>query len=211
MERQIEPELMLDPAQALDFEQGPKDYGIQGFLYFFKNLVPDTVNKVVDLGCGPAEYLIPLAQEYPNLQIIGYDGSPAMIALAERRVAGTNIQVKCNMFTDIVDSADCVTSNSTLHHMHDPSVLWDTAKNIADQVLVIDFIRPETEEIAQQIVNTIAPNSGWFGKDYYLSLLAAFSEEELHKQIAGTDLQLFTVDVIPNLKAAVIHGKFKND
>ena len=40
--------------------------------------------RIVDLGCGSGRLLVPLAQEWPELEWVGVDSSPAMIADASR-------------------------------------------------------------------------------------------------------------------------------
>lgn len=214
MERQIEPELMLDEEQVNAFNLGPKDYGITGFINMFNLYVPDKIKKVVDLGCGTGEYLLALRKKYHPMMIVGYDGSPAMVKLAKKNVQGRRIHIRHSMFADITDQADCVVSTNTLHHMYDPQVLWNTAKRISNRVLVMDFVRPESEKIAQDISDTISIEPGKFRQDCYQSLLASFSEEELRKQIAGTDLNLVLIndlDFHPKLQVAIIHGQFTND
>jgi hypothetical protein len=71
----------------------------------------------------------------------------------------------------------------------------------------MDLIRPNNPVLARSIVDTLALNeSDEFKFDYYNSLLAAFSPEELTEQIKDTGLQL-TIEGNPDfLQVAVIYG-----
>lgn len=209
MQRILEPELMDSPAQAVAFHRANRDYGIRGFLELYEKYINLQEGKIIDLGCGTGEYLLALEYKYPNLIITGFDGSEPMIQIARGLVEShsSSIRVRHRQFKDIDATANCVISTNTLHHLHDPSVFWECVKRIAPKVFVMDLIRPHSTAIANDIVNALAPNeSDEFKSDYYNSLLAAFSPEELQEQIKGTKLQL-KVEGDPNsLQVAVIYG-----
>jgi trans-aconitate methyltransferase len=209
MQRVLEPELMDSLDQAVAFHQANRDYGIKGFLKLYEKYVNLREGKIVDLGCGTGEYLLALEHKYPNLIITGFDGSEPMIQIARGLVEthSSSVRVRHRQFKDIDATANCVISTNTLHHLHDPSVFWECVKRIAPKVFVMDLVRPDSTETARSIVNALALNeSDKFKLDYYNSLLAAFSLEELQEQIIGTGLQL-TVEGDSNfLQVAVIHG-----
>lgn len=209
MQRCLEPELMDDLGQAWAFHKADRSYGIRGFLEFYEKYVGMTTGKIIDLGCGNAQYLLALEQQHPELFITGFDGSEPMIQIARGMIEAhdSNVRVKHMKFKDIDYTADCVISTNTLHHVHDPSVFWDCVKRVAPKVFVMDLVRPASTLTARTIVDTLAKNeSDEFKFDYYNSLLAAFSPEELASQIEGTGLTL-EVEGDPNfLQVAVIHG-----
>jgi hypothetical protein len=94
-------------------------------------------------------------------------------------------------FKDIDATADCVISTNTLHHLHDPIVFWECVKRAAPQVFVMDLVRPKSTAIARHIVDTLAKDeSNEFKFDYYNSLIAAFSIDELTEQITQTESEL---------------------
>ena len=209
MQRCVEPELMDNLEQALAFHKGSREYGIRGFIDMYKQYVNMTEGRIVDLGCGDGAYLFALAEYFPNLRITGYDGSEPMIQIG-RGVAETissAVRLRHRSFKDIDATADCVISTNTLHHVHDPQVFWDCVKRVSNKVFVMDLIRPSSTVIARSIVDTLAKDDSIeFRFDYYNSLLAAFSIEELQEQIKGTGLEL-VVEGDPNfLQVAIIHG-----
>lgn len=209
MQRCVEPELMDNLEQALAFRRANREYGIKGFLELYAKYLNMSKGKLIDLGCGTGEYLIALEHQYPNLIITGFDGSEPMIQIAGGIVEhhSSNVRVRHRQFKDIDHTADCVISTNTLHHLHDPTVFWDCVKRVARRVFVMDLIRPSSTLVARNIVDTLAKGeSDEFKFDYYNSLLAAFSVEELQQQIEGTGLTL-TVEGDPEyLQVAVIHG-----
>lgn len=209
MQRYLEPELMNSVEQALAFHTANRDYGIKGFLELYEKHVNIKDGKIVDLGCGTGEYLLALENKYPNLIITGFDGSEAMIQIAQGLIEfhNSSIRIRHQQFKNVDATADCVISTNTLHHLHDPSIFWDCVKRTAPRVFVMDLIRPNNPVLARSIVDTLALNeSDEFKFDYYNSLLAAFSPEELTEQIKDTGLQL-TIEGNPDfLQVAVIYG-----
>lgn len=209
MQRYLEPELMDNLEQALAFHKANRDYGIKGFLDLYKKYVNIQDGKIVDLGCGTGAYLLALENQYPNLIITGFDGSEPMIQIARGLVEfhSSSVRVRHRQFKDIDATADCVISTNTLHHLHDPTVFWDCVKRVGRRVFVMDLVRPKSTTMARSIVDTLAADeSDEFKFDYYNSLLAAFSPEELAEQIKDTKLNL-VIEGDPNfLQVAIIHG-----
>jgi hypothetical protein len=71
----------------------------------------------------------------------------------------------------------------------------------------MDLVRPASPTIARSIVDTLAAvESNEFKFDYYNSLLAAFSPEELAEQIKDTNLNLVIEGDPDFLQVAIIHG-----
>jgi len=59
---------------------------------------------------------------------------------------------------------------------------------------IFDFLRPENTDQAKSIVEYYASNeSKLFQQDYYNSLLASFSLEEIEEQIKDTNLKIEVV------------------
>jgi ubiquinone/menaquinone biosynthesis C-methylase UbiE len=209
MQRYLEPELMDNLDQVLAFHKGSKDYGIQGFLSLYEKHINIAAGKVVDLGCGTGSYLFALEEKYPKLSITGYDGSSIMIHVGQgvADCKSSGVRLRHQDFENVNDTADIVISTNTLHHLHNTDVFWNCIKRISNRVFIMDLIRPANDEIAKTIVETLAGNdSKEFKTDYYNSLLAAFSVDELLKQIEGTNLKLEVEGTPDFLQVAVIHG-----
>ena len=104
---------------------------------------------------------------------------------------------------------DAVISNSLLHHLPDPSVLWLELRRLVRPgapVLVTDLTRPASSAAARAIVDTYAPDEPEIlQEDFYVSLLAAFTPNEVSSQLAAAGLEYLTVELISDRHLAV-HG-----
>jgi ubiquinone/menaquinone biosynthesis C-methylase UbiE len=203
-----EPELMCSIEQVEAFQQGDKTYSIRAFLEQWDKFVFEDTGSVIDLGSGTADYLIALSQKYPKLSITGYDASEVMVEKARSNVKDYPIQIFCSHFDNIYDSADVVISTNTLHHQTDTEMFWKTASRLGKKILVTDILRPENVETAKLIVQQYADKEPFiFQQDFYNSLLAAFTEDEILEQIKNYDLKIETVTGrFGTLKTVIVHG-----
>lgn len=217
MERVLEPELMDDPEQALAYARADFEEENQGFVDRFVRDFPDAAEgHIVDLGCGPADIPIRLARALPRCRITAVDGSPAMIRLAEDAVnaAGLSdrIALRCERIQTLklAEPADAVISNSLLHHLPNPLQFWHALRRLAKPgapVLVMDLLRPESPEVAQAIVDRYAANEApILRRDFYNSLRAAFTEDEVAAQLAELNLSRLLIDV-PDDRHWVVGGR----
>ena len=207
MDRILEPELMDDPEQALIYAQADFEQENQGFVDRFRDYFPDfSEGHVVDLGCGPGDIPIRFARLFPSCRITGVDASAPMVRLAEdiARKAGLSDRMtfRCERFQDLagVSVADAAISNSLLHHVPNPLQFWHKlrlAVKPGAPVLVMDLLRPDSPEDAQAIVDRYASNApDILRRDFYHSLLAAFTEDEIGAQLAQMNLTRLLIDVI---------------
>lgn len=83
---------------------------------------------------------------------------------------------------------DAVISNSLLHHLPEPAVLWrDVARLVrpGGVVHVMDLFRPRSVNEARDIVEAAAGDEDQVLRDdFFNSLLAAFTPEEVQHQLA---------------------------
>lgn len=216
MNRILEPELMDDPAQAEAYARADFAEENQGFVDRFKEYFPDfSQGKVLDLGCGPADIPIRFARLYPSCQVIGIDASAPMIQLGEQAVkeAGLSdrITLRCERYEEVAGAriVDAVISNSLLHHLPNPLQFWQKLRQLVKPgapVLVMDLLRPESQEAAQAIVDQYAANEpDILRRDFYNSLLAAFTEDEIGSQVARMNLTRLLID-IPDDRHWVVGG-----
>ncbi|MEK6617575.1 MAG: class I SAM-dependent methyltransferase [Nitrospirota bacterium] len=217
MERKLEPELMDDPEQALAYAKADFEEENQGFVNRFRQYYPDLAEgHVLDLGCGPADIPIRLVRALQGCRVTGVDGSPAMIRLAEEavRVAGLAdlIALRCERFQTLTlpEPADAAISNSLVHHLANPLQFWYMLKKLVKPgsfVLVMDLLRPETPEAAQAVVDQYAANEpAILRRDFYHSLLAAFTEDEVAAQLAELNFSRLLIDV-PDDRHWVVGGR----
>jgi SAM-dependent methyltransferase len=198
--RTPEPELMDDPAQARAYAQADFNDVDQRFVDLFCAVFPDrSTGDVLDLGCGPAGIPIRLASARPALRITGLDASGPMLAEARAAVEGTGLRgtialVRARL-PDLpfpLHRFEAVISNSLLHHLPDPSVLWRAAVAAARRgaaLLVMDLLRPESRDAARDLVDRYAATeTELLRRDFYRSLLAAFTLDEVADQLAHAGL-----------------------
>jgi ubiquinone/menaquinone biosynthesis C-methylase UbiE len=206
MERQPEPELMdaVDQARAYakaDFSAS-NSLLIQLFQQHFPGLTP---HRILDLGCGPADICIRLANTFADAEVTGVDGADAMLEFAREAIgrspARTRIHVVCDRIQRFNDSQyDVVVSNSLLHHLADPDDLWHAIRRLTlpgAAIMVMDLMRPPTRTMVDSIVDTHAGNEPEIlRQDFRNSLCAAFTPDEVSEQLRANDLAQLSVEVV---------------
>ena len=206
MDRVPERELMDDPEQALAYAKADFEEENQGFVARFREYFPDLSDGLIlDLGCWPGDIPIRFARTLPGCRVTGVDASPAMIKIAEDAVwtagLGDRITFRCERIQtlQLPEPADAAISNSLLHHLPNPLQFWFRLKQLVkpgSPVLVMDLIRPESPEAAQAIVDQYAAGEpAILRRDFYNSLLAAFTEDEVAAQLAEINLSRLLIDV----------------
>ena len=216
IDRVLEPELMDDPRQAEVYARADFEEENQGFVERFREYFPEFAQgMVLDLGCGPGDIPIRFATLYPDCRVIGIDASAPMIQLGEQAVKqvglADRIMLRCERIDDVAGAriADAAISNSLLHHLPNPLQFWQKLRQLVKPgapVLVMDLLRPESPEAAQAIVDQYAANEpDILRRDFYNSLLAAFTEDEIGSQLARMNLTRLLID-IPDDRHWVVGG-----
>jgi ubiquinone/menaquinone biosynthesis C-methylase UbiE len=59
------------------------------------------IGHVLDLGCGPAEWVLSVAQEHPDIQVVGVDKAPRMIEFARARAAADRLSNAIFQIADV--------------------------------------------------------------------------------------------------------------
>lgn len=168
----------------------------------------------VDLGCGPADIPIRLCRAVPRLHVVGVDASGPMIRHARQAAQDSGMAARVSLIEAYLPAQlpgpfDAVVSNSLLHHLPDPMVLWTTIASQASSgapILVVDLFRPETTAQAQSIVDEYAEGEpDVLRHDFFHSLCAAFEPGEIREQLEAAGLGHLTVETISDRHVA-IHG-----
>ncbi len=206
MERLLEPEVMDGDEQVRAYAQADFSQENQWFVDQFLEMFPDFRDGLVlDLGCGPADIPIRLVRACPSLSIIGLDASQPMINLGQAAIdeakVGDRIRLVCQKFQDLQlpEPVDAIISNSLVHHLPNPYKFWYALKQLAkpgSPVFVMDVLRPETTEEAQALVDQYAADEPeQLRRDFYNSLRAAFTEDEVAAHLAEMNLSRLFIDV----------------
>ena len=171
--------------------------------------------RILDLGCGPGNISFRLAAALPRASLLGIDGAAAMLALAERkrlvehqrwlhlRFHQACLPVAAGLLEALPASFappySLIVSNSLLHHLHDPAVLWRAVRQWAAPgalVVVRDLRRPASLEGLRTLVRRHAAAAPpVLRRDYANSLAAAFRPEEVEAQLGAEGL--FSLRVEP--------------
>ncbi|NNG12264.1 MAG: class I SAM-dependent methyltransferase [Halobacteria archaeon] len=219
MQRVTEPELMDDPSQAAayavaDFDEAHSRI-VEAFGAYFPGV--ELTGNILDLGCGPGDISFRFATRFPASHVIGVDGAAAMIELARQRKAreattGDRVSFIEGLIAGTAIpriSYAAIVSNSLLHHLHDPGVLWETIARYAGAdtlIFVVDLLRPQDTAEASQLVDEYAAGEPEIlRRDFYNSLLAAFEPREVEAQLAAAGLEGLSVEVISD-RHLVVHG-----
>ncbi len=216
MDRILEPELMEDETQVAAYAKADFEEENQGFVDRFREYFPDfSDGHLFDLGCGPGDIPIRIARALPACRVTGIDASAPMIRLAEQAVAEAGLTGRVTFRRERVQDipganlADAIISNSLLHHLPNPLQFWNRLRQLVkpgSPVLVMDLLRPDSPEEAQAIVDRYAAGEPEIlRRDFYNSLLASFTEDEVTTQLARMNLTRLLID-IPDDRHWVVGG-----
>lgn len=205
MERVLEPELMDDPAQAAAYARA--DFGDvnQWFVDDLLARYPDAAEgRIADLGCGPADIPRRLATAAPRARVVAVDAALTMLRLAVPPPPGGGrvalVAARLPVLPFRARAFDAVVSNSLLHHLPDAGVLWREAVRIARPgavIHVMDLFRPASREAARAIVEAAAADEDPILKaDFFNSLLAAFTPDEVRAQLRAAGLDGLACEVV---------------
>ncbi|MEI6076888.1 MAG: class I SAM-dependent methyltransferase [Verrucomicrobiota bacterium] len=218
--RITEPELMVDEAQVeayakADFSEPHQSYVELCQSRFAGNPVE---GWVLDLGCGTGDVTFRFARAFLKTRLVGVDGSTAMLrwaknALKQDLLLAARIQfLACYLPQKAIPNHpySAIISNSLLHHLSDPMVLWHTIRAYGcpgAQICIMDLRRPDTEAEARLFVNSYASNeSEILQRDFYNSLRAAFTPEEVRQQLICARMNNLEVESISN-RHLLVSGK----
>jgi ubiquinone/menaquinone biosynthesis C-methylase UbiE len=211
-----EPDLVMEnEAQTSAYSQAGEMGGILAFLYLYHALQVSSVLKagdlVLDLACGPANQLMQIAQLNPDVRFIGLDASPTMLECARGTLARAqtrNVELVQGDMTRLINldaaSMDCVICTMSLHHLPNRAALHATLREVRrvlkpqGRFYLTDFGRFKRLG-SQRFFADDLRQSAQFTEDYFNSLRAAFSVDELSEAVAslGQDVQRHVTSLAP--------------
>jgi trans-aconitate methyltransferase len=214
MDRIPEPELMDAANQAAAYAAADFSESNSLFVDLLRQKFPGhSPRKLIDLGCGPGDILVRIAGAWPDAQLTGVDGSPAMLEHARRAISEAGLGRRVELLElrlqdeTLPRDHDTIVSNSLLHHLADPGLLWRRISELGRPgavVLVMDLVRPDTEAAARELLRRYAHDEPEIlQRDFYRSLLAAFRPEEIRAQLAAAGLGALAVEPVSDRHVAV--------
>lgn len=209
MKRIVEAELMEEAIQVKAYSEADFEQGHSKIIHLLDEVFGgiDISGDILDLGCGPGDVTFRIADRFPKAKITAVDGSKAMLNFAEKRkTTKTGTSERVNFVQAMIPGSnipkqeyDLILSTSFLHHLHHPDALWQTIKEHSTpgtKIFIADLIRPENRNTASSIVNEFAKNEPEvLKKDFYNSLLAAFTPDEVKDQLDKANLNQLSIHV----------------
>jgi SAM-dependent methyltransferase len=210
MDRTLEPELMLDDEQASAYANADFESAHSLYPTLFTETFPNRPAKalVLDLGCGPCDVTIRFARANPGYTFHAVDGSTAMLKYGRQRIGReADLARRIELIEGYIPDApipathyDVILSSSLLHHLPDPHALWTTVRQHAKRntlVFVVDLFRPASRAEAEALAEKYAANEpAVLKRDFFNSLLAAFTPDEIRQQLAEAGLPTLGVKPI---------------
>ena len=219
MKRIIEPELMSAEDQAQAYAQADFAAAHSSYPKLFAEKFPCRPRKAsaLDLGCGPCDVTIRFAQANPGYTFHAVDGSAAMLKFGGAAVRRAKLARRIRLIEGFIPGApipravyDVILSSSFLHHLHDPQVLWRTVRQCAKRgtiVFVPDLRRPASRAKARGMVRKYsAGEPPVLQRDFFNSLLAAFTPAEVRRQLRQAGLDELRVEVVGD-RHLLVSGK----
>ncbi len=203
LERVPEPEVMDEASEVEAYSAAAAQSYLEkidrSFVEHVGRLLPQKKGLALDVGCGPGQIPIMMAQRWPGLRIVGVDAAPGMVEQARRNAAAARVPISFQVlrvageddgrlpFDDC--SFDLVTCNSVLHHLPDPISVLDEIARVAKPsgaVLVRDLRRALLFPLHVR----------WFGRHYSgemrrlyeASVRAAYTPKELQQLLSRSRL-----------------------
>ena len=206
MQRCPEPELMNGVDQVAAYAAADFSAGDDVTIDRIRSLVAEwplgNSPIVVDLGCGPGNITVLLARLLPEARVIGIDGAERMLELARQRAADQDLAIEF-LHRDLRHikglKADLVVSNSLLHQLHDPLLLWRVTSQLANRgcrVLHRDLRRPQSMDELNHLQTLHLPDAPeLLLQDFRASLRAAFEPAEVVDQLRITGMKQLSVQL----------------
>ncbi|MGH8547820.1 MAG: class I SAM-dependent methyltransferase [Methylococcales bacterium] len=220
MKRTLEPALMEDEEQVKAYAEADFEEPHSHFIHLFEEDFSGRVIRgyALDLGCGPGDITFRFAEAFPECAVHAVDGSQTMLQYARNRLnRNTTIEKHIRFFEGMLPDLrlprlhyDYLISNSLLHHLPDPGVLWSVIKQFSARdsgVFIMDLMRPENTWIAKRMVESHAANEPTvLRRDFYNSLLAAFTLEEISAQLRDHQLDYLSLKPVSDRHLTISGG-----
>ena len=202
---------MNDQKQAIAYANADFEEPHNNFIDLLKLSLGNNFEKRsntigIDLGTGAADIAIKLALKFPSIKIDAVDGSIAMLDEAKKAISRFGLSDRIYLINSPIQEISLakkdysiIFSNSLLHHLHDPFVLWKLIKNAKGnpKVFIMDLIRPKNSNQVEELTNQYAENEPEIlRRDFKNSLKAAFTIDEVKLQLYDAELEKLSVRAV---------------
>lgn len=166
-------------------------------------------HRVLDLGCGTATLTILIKKLYPEAQVIGLDGDPKVLKIAQAKIAKTGLEIKLEQgmafelpYPD--SSFDRVLSSLLFHHLIRENKIR-TVKEVyrvlrpGGKLIIGDFGRPnnaamylislvmrrleETEDLIKGLLPDMLRRAGFDAVDDFTRYMMIFGTTSLYRAL----------------------------
>jgi len=230
MNREPEPELMKKKSQVKAYSSADFSSGEINLIKFISNyLYLNNINLsrndlIVDLGCGPGNISEKLSEKWPDVYVLGIDGSQEMIREAKSRIFKNktinkykNLNYLCADIRKISSDdilhkrkISLLVSNSFLHHITDIDNFFKYIINLSNKDTLNfhkDLIRPKDEYTALKLKAKCALKyNSVLTSDYYASLRASYRKNEVQEKILEFNLKSMNV-IKESEEYLILYGK----
>ena len=219
MKRVPEPELMEGQEQARAYAHADFEEPHSRFLSLMQDRFPvrNVGPWVADLGCGTADISIRVAKTYPDCKVHGVDASRAMLDYGRQAIREAGLEDRVQLHSGYLPGVtlarptyDTIVSNSLLHHLPDPMILWREVRRLSrpcSGVFVMDLLRPADRRRARELVRTYCGDEPKvLQHDFYHSLLAAYRPDEVSGQLREANLDHLEVRIVSD-RHMVVAGR----
>ena len=209
MKREPEPELMEGREQARAYAHADFEEPHSRFLSLLQDTfqVREVGPWVADLGCGAADISLRVARAFPDCRVHGVDASLAMLDYGRQAIREAGLEDRVQLHLGYLPgvtlprtSYDTIVSNSLLHHLPDPLILWQEVRRWSrpgSSVFVMDLLRPDDRRRARELVRAYCSDEPEIlQRDFYHSLLAAYRPDEVVDQLREVDLAHLEVRIV---------------
>ena len=161
IERELEPEVMDDPAESRSYDA--MDHSAVN-AKFVEDLLQlgDVEGDVLDLGTGTAQIPILLCHRAPNCRVMACDAAVSMLEIGRVNVAVEGLEHRFQFHLDDAKSLvfqdemfDYVLSNSVIHHVPEPAeAISEMVRvvRVGGRLFVRDLLRPPTHDEVERLV-----------------------------------------------------------
>ena len=219
MQRTPEPELMDTGEQAAAYAHADFEQPHNMYIQLFRKAFPGeaVTGHVLDLGCGPADITIRFARAFPGCTIDAVDGAEQMLKYGHVAIDEAGLARRIHLIHAYLPGAtlphtayDAVISNSLLHHLRDPLALWHAVRDhakVGAPVFIMDLMRPDSVARAGELMEQYAAGEpDILRQDFFNSLLAAYTVDEVRQQLAQTGLNHLDVQAVSD-RHLVVAGR----